>query len=200
MRQPEPWSGPDSGDGGDNGDNQDSHIVSVADFGVDPHPRPAGPAHRRSAKVDDEADGWKETLLWFGVPVVIVLLIRLLVFGFYSIPSGSMMDTIEIGDRVITSQLTPRFLPLHRGDVIVFKDPAHWLNNENSQSGVDRGDHLIKRLIGMPGDVVSCKGGRRTGDHQWCGHQRNRVYPPRRGAEQFRLPSDRHTRSRIRYG
>lgn len=158
MRQPEPWSGPDSGDGGDNGDNQDSHIVSVADYGVDPHPRPAGPAHRRSATVDDEADGWKETLLWFGVPVVIVLLIRLLVFGFYSIPSGSMMDTIEIGDRVITSQLTPRFFPLHRGDVIVFKDPAHWLNNENSQSGVDRGDHLIKRLIGMPGDVVSCKG------------------------------------------
>ena len=43
-----------------------------------------------------------------------------------------------------------------RGDVVVFKDPNNWLNEE--QSSAPGGGYLIKRLIGLPGDVVECKG------------------------------------------
>lgn len=133
-------------------DEQDLHTMAVAGRGVDPTP---GPRH----KAGDGRDGGlgiRDTLIWCGIPVIIVLLLRLFVFGFYSIPSGSMENTIEPGDRVITSQLAPRFFDLQRGDVIVFKDPADWLESE--RSGMLGDDYLIKRLIGMPGDVVECAG------------------------------------------
>ena len=74
----------------------------------------------------------RDTLVWCGIPIIIVLLIRIFLLGFYVIPSGSMMNTIEPGDRVITSKLTPKVFDLKRGDVVVFKDPDHWLRQEDS--------------------------------------------------------------------
>ena len=62
----------------------------------------------------------------------------------------------ELLDRVVTSKLTPKIFDLQRGDVVVFKDPNNWLNEE--QSSAPGGGYLIKRLIGLPGDVVECKG------------------------------------------
>jgi len=105
---------------------------------------------------ENERFGWKDTLVWCGIPIIIVLLVRVFLIGFYVIPSGSMMDTIEPGDRVITSKLTPKVFKLQRGDVVVFKDPDHWLSQENS--GGLGGSYLIKRLIGLPGDTVACEG------------------------------------------
>lgn len=112
--------------------------------------------HAKMKAKSEESFGWRDTLIWCGIPVAIVLLVRLFLFGFYVIPSGSMMDTIEPGDRVITSKLTPKVFKLQRGDVVVFKDPDHWLQQENS--GKLGGDFLIKRLIGLPGDTVACEG------------------------------------------
>ncbi len=112
--------------------------------------------HANTSAEGNESFGWRDTLIWCGIPVIIVLLVRLFLFGFYVIPSGSMMDTIEPGDRVITSKLTPKVFKLQRGDVVVFKDPDHWLQQENS--GKLGGDFLIKRLIGLPGDTVACEG------------------------------------------
>jgi signal peptidase I len=143
----------------DESDSQDSHILEVADHGVDPVPavRRHGPEHANSAHAaaDDGRMGWRDTLIWCGIPILIVLLVRIFLLGFYTIPSGSMMDTIQIGDRVITTKLTPKYFHLHRGDVVVFKDPANWLNDEGNRFA---SDDLIKRLIGLPGDVVECAG------------------------------------------
>lgn len=94
--------------------------------------------------------------------------------AFY-IPSGSMEDTLERGDRVIVSKLTPTVFDLQRGDVVVFSDPGQWLRSTpvDGSSGpvldaVRTGltfvgllpdpadEHLIKRLIGLPGDHVVC--------------------------------------------
>ena len=111
--------------------------------------------HAANTGADNGFD-WRDTLIWCGVPVAIVLLVRMFLVGFYVIPSGSMMDTIEPGDRVITTKLTPKLFSLRRGDVVVFKDPDHWLQEENS--GRLGGDFLIKRLIGLPGDTVACEG------------------------------------------
>lgn len=112
--------------------------------------------HARRRVESEESFGLRDTLIWCGIPIVIVLLVRMFLFGFYVIPSGSMLNTIEPGDRVITGKLTPKVFKLQRGDVVVFKDPDHWLQQENS--GRFGGDYLIKRLIGLPGDTVACEG------------------------------------------
>lgn len=113
-----------------------------------------GGAPRRSASASSTSDSAREWLLWCGIPVLIVLLMRVFLFGFYVIPSGSMLDTIEINDRVITTKLAPDLIKLQRGDIVVFKDPANWLQSESSMGS----DDLIKRLIGLPGDTVACAG------------------------------------------
>ena len=100
---------------------------------------------------------WKELVAWYLVPIIVVILLRIFILGVYFIPSGSMLDTIHIGDYVVTSKLTPRIFSLNRGDIVVFEDPANWLNGESS-SGILAGKDLIKRLIGLPGDTVECKG------------------------------------------
>lgn len=92
---------------------------------------------------------------FIAVPLV-VLLLRLFVIGLYVIPSGSMKDTLQIGDRVLTSKLSPAIFPVRRGDVVVFQDPANWLGAESdSGNPLDR-QYLIKRAIGLPGDHVAC--------------------------------------------
>ncbi|PJM73292.1 signal peptidase I [Bifidobacterium primatium] len=94
----------------------------------------------------------RDLLVWAGIPLVIVLFLRMFVIGVYEIPSESMRDTLQVGDKVVTSRLAPRFFELHRGDIIVFKDPANWLGPSA------KSQFLIKRLIGLPGDTVACKG------------------------------------------
>nr|WP_241218903.1 signal peptidase I [Bifidobacterium dolichotidis] len=113
-------------------------------------------AEATPTKKDDKDFGWKDLLLWCGIPILVMVLLRIFVVGMYVIPSGSMENTIMPGNRVIISKLTPALTPVQRGDIIVFKDPAGWLRNE--QSGMDS-DNLIKRVIGLPGDVVECDGG-----------------------------------------
>ena len=96
--------------------------------------------------------GWK-FLRDLVIIVVAALLASFLVKAYlvrsFSIPSGSMENTLLIGDHVLVNELVPRAVPLHRGDVVVFQDPGGWLSP-------GQGDDLIKRVIGLPGDTVSC--------------------------------------------
>lgn len=98
----------------------------------------------------------------------------LLVQAFY-IPSGSMEDTLQVGDRVIVNRLgTITGNGIQRGDVVVFHDSAGWLGSNDTTKG-SRAIHLfktlltdvgvlpdsskkflIKRVIGIPGDHVVC--------------------------------------------
>lgn len=109
------------------------------------------------------------------VIVVIALVLSFLVKTFlaqpFYIPSASMESTLDIGDRIIVSKFTPQHSPLHRGDVIVFEDPKTWGSTPRHPSALKRvvqdslvfvgilpggGDHVVKRLIGLPGDKVVC--------------------------------------------
>ncbi|WEV52945.1 signal peptidase I [Bifidobacterium sp. ESL0704] len=94
------------------------------------------------------------TLIYCMVAVIIVSFLRIFVVGFYVVPSRSMETTLDIGDHIVTNRLAKPILKLRRGDVVVFKDPANWLKSENAFASND----LVKRLIGLPGDVVACKG------------------------------------------
>jgi len=94
--------------------------------------------------------------------------------AFY-IPSGSMEDTLLVGDRVLVNKVVYEFRDPERGEVIVFKGPENWTAIENrvdpgagffSKLGRTVGDlvgisqpgekDFIKRVIGVPGDEVSC--------------------------------------------
>jgi signal peptidase I len=113
-----------------------------------------------------------------GIVIALALLLSLIVKtwlmqAFY-IPSESMEDTLLRGDRVVVNKLVPSPISLKRGDVIVFEDPDHWLppvhpvrrtplgsavNSTLTFVGLlpsDEGNHLIKRVIGLPGDHVVC--------------------------------------------
>ena len=71
----------------------------------------------------------KEVPLLVMVALLIALVLKTFLLQAFVIPSGSMEQTIRIGDRVLVDKLTPWFgSEPHRGDVVVFKDPGGWLD------------------------------------------------------------------------
>lgn len=91
-------------------------------------------------------------LLW----VLVALLLRWTVVEPRWIPSGSMLPTLQLQDRVLVEKLTPRFGSGARtGRIVVFHPPAVL-----QQAGYDPGAALIKRVVAVAGDRVEVKGGR----------------------------------------
>jgi signal peptidase I len=96
------------------------------------------------------------TIVSWGITIVIAIVatlaVRAFVFEQYSIPSTSMVPTLDVGDRVLVSKLnrTPG-----RGDVIVFTRPS----NDPPQTADDP-KVLIKRVIGLPGETVEARDGK----------------------------------------
>ncbi|AYD90801.1 signal peptidase I [Actinomyces sp. 2119] len=114
---------------------------------------------------------WGSTLLYVGVAVLLVALFRTFVLQSFIIPSGSMENTLSEGDRVVVTMYDSQ--DIERGDIVVFTDPDGWLEvtEPSGLQGVvqdvlvairilpqDAGHHLIKRVIGMPGDRVVADG------------------------------------------
>ncbi|MEY9851495.1 signal peptidase I [Leifsonia sp. EB41] len=122
--------------------------------------------------------GWKvllrDVVVIFVIAVLVSFLIKTFVARSFYIPSGSMENTLQINDRIIVNELQPSVFPLSRGDVVVFKDPGGWLPAAAPQTGnpiqqgvgavldfvglgaSDSDQHLVKRLIGLPGDHITC--------------------------------------------
>ncbi|WP_336723775.1 signal peptidase I [Cellulosimicrobium cellulans] len=116
----------------------------------------------------------RETAIIVVSALVLSLLLKTFLVQAFFIPSPSMEDTLVEGDRVMVSRLVPGAFDVHRGDVVVFKDPGGWLPPRVPQAespvseavraaltfvGLlpqDTGEHLIKRVIGTPGDHVVC--------------------------------------------
>ncbi|MDX3072996.1 signal peptidase I [Streptomyces sp. NPDC088354] len=127
----------------------------------------------------------REIPLLIGVALLIALVLKTFLLQAFVIPSGSMEQTIRIGDRVVVDKFTPWFgAKPHRGDVVVFKDPGNWLEGEQASGGQDPvgvrqvkefftfigllpsadEQDLIKRVVAVGGDTVKCcdKDGRVT--------------------------------------
>ena len=136
--------------------------------------RPVAKGRRRRLK---PVKLWKELPILFGVALLLALVIKTFFVQAYFIPSQSMQHTIEPGDRVLVNKLTPWFgWTPQRGQIVVFKDPGGWLDpseikKDNAFVGgvkkvfsfvglLPEGNEqdLIKRVVGVPGDVVQCKG------------------------------------------
>ncbi len=133
-------------------------------------PAAEAPARRRR--------GWLYFLRDIVVIVLIAVLVSFLVKTFvvrsFYIPSGSMEDTLQVNDRILVDEITPPFSGYGRGDIVVFRDPGGWLDPTVEPprsplveafdwmlslvglSAPDSDDHLVKRVIGLPGDHVVC--------------------------------------------
>jgi len=107
--------------------------------------------------------------------LLVSLLIKSFLVQFFYIPSGSMENTLQIRDRVAVNRIPFIGNNVSRGDVIVFRDPAGWLPEADSDSGnrvtnaIREGlvivgvvpnpakQYLVKRVIGVAGDKVVAK-------------------------------------------
>ncbi|WP_425589388.1 signal peptidase I [Streptomyces siamensis] len=132
-----------------------------------------GAAAERDAKSKKQRSFWKELPILIGIALVLALLIKTFLVQAFSIPSDSMQNTLQQGDRVLVDKLTPWFgSEPERGEVVVFHDPDNWLAGEPTANpnalqtvlswiglmpSAEEKD-LIKRVIGVGGDTVECKG------------------------------------------
>ena len=116
----------------------------------------------------------RDLVIIFVVALLISFMIKTFLIRSFYIPSGSMEQTLLLNDRIILNQLQPGLFPVEHGDVVVFRDPGGWLPpqlpvEQNAivagidwilsvvgLSAPDSNDHLIKRVIGLPGDHVVC--------------------------------------------
>ena len=108
------------------------------------------------------------------VALVVSLFIKTFLVQFFFIPSGSMENTLQVGDRIAVNKFGALFSEIKRGEVVVFSDPDKWLGeapiSESSsisnklKSGLitvgvlpdPAKQYLIKRVIGVGGDNVTC--------------------------------------------
>jgi signal peptidase I len=137
-------------------------------------PRRAGPsrAERRAAR--KPRPFWLEAVILLMVAAVIAVGVHSFLFQAFYIPSGSMENTLHVGDRVLVNRLSYKVGHVQRGQVVVFSGVDSW-TPEGSVSqphnpvlrGLRKvGSYLgfapsgetdfIKRVVGVPGDHVVC--------------------------------------------
>jgi signal peptidase I len=171
--------------------------------GADRMPESDGPIHPDEADSqavsaqtgDDEADDdeqdeptrsrWSfltEMVVLFAVALTIALLIKTFVVQPFFIPSGSMENTLLVGDKVLVNKLVYHLRPIERGDIVVFNGAGSWdpptapapvnhnpiariyddtlgalFHSVEGLFGTSPGQtDYIKRVIGIPGDHVVC--------------------------------------------
>jgi signal peptidase I len=100
----------------------------------------------------DEGKARRNSLLDYAVIAVVAIGLALVIQAYlvkpYRIPSPSMVDTLEIGDRVLVNRVVYHLKELEHGDVVVFR----WPNNRDVV--------FIKRVVGLPGDRLQAKDGK----------------------------------------
>jgi signal peptidase I len=113
-------------------------------------------------------------LVIVGTAMVLSVAIKAFLIRSFYIPSGSMLETLQINDRIIVNVMAPDLMPIEHGDIVVFKDPGGWLGAIPTEpkeplqelsdfvlgtfgiTAPDSAEHLVKRVIGLPGDTVEC--------------------------------------------
>lgn len=132
------------------------------------------PGHRRGRRPRRQLPLWQELPLLLVVAFCLAVLVRTFLVQAFFIPSGSMEDTLLIGDRVLVNKVIYDVRDPKRGEVVVFRGTNAWapqLTGDDdagflSRLGRTLGDlvgmsrpgekDFIKRVIGLPGDRVKC--------------------------------------------
>lgn len=126
----------------------------------------------RKSMLHGVGGGLRELGIVLGTALVLSIVLRSFVFQLFYVPSESMLQTLQVGDKIVASKLTMTLQGVHRGDVIVFHDPGDWLYAPVQQSGwrgtlnrvltevgflpSNSGEDLVKRVVGIAGDEIKC--------------------------------------------
>ena len=170
-----PWNGPEAGGPGSNGNgsaygnagaNGDGPDGPDDGSGTGQDAPPDAPAGKRRRSF------WRELPVLVVIAIVLALLIKTFVVQAFYIPSSSMENTLEIGDRVLINKVVYHTRSIDRGDIVVFDGTNSWDFNTPPTSsnifakavdelegivGVSHDSSIyIKRVIGLPGDRVAC--------------------------------------------
>ena len=156
--------------------NAVAHGDAVTGAGVDVEDAAVRlPSSRRVTRRRGTLTFLRDVAVIIVVAVLVAFLVKTFIVRSFYIPSGSMETTLMVKDRILVDELTPRINDYERGDIIVFRDPGGWLGVTGLDTGInpflragdwvlsligssssDSGDHLVKRIIGLPGDHVVC--------------------------------------------
>jgi len=113
----------------------------------------------------------RETAVVVVSALVLSVIVRTFIFQAFYVPSASMENTLLVNDRIVVSKISTRITGIHRGNVVVFHDPSHWLGTGYSDPygtkfghflqyvGIvpaNSGKDLVKRVIGVGGDRIQC--------------------------------------------
>ena len=168
----------------------------IADAGAGDKPADARPASGKAAGDEAAGDkaaggararkrrrsGWRELPVLIVIALVIALVIKTFIVQAFYIPSGSMEDTLLIGDKILVNKLVYDFRGIQPGDIIVFNGAGSWtpsppparpgsdpviraydatvrpvLESIAGLFGTPVGQtDFVKRVIGVPGDHVAC--------------------------------------------
>ena len=132
------------------------------------------PYHKEDEKQPGLLAVVRETLVLVALAVLLAVVFKTFLVAAFYIPSGSMESTLNISDRVLVEKVSYRFGDVKRGDVVVFvhDDPGFeaaapsnpvtgFFSGLGQAIGVvppsDR--DFIKRVVGIPGDRITCQGG-----------------------------------------
>ncbi len=111
------------------------------------------PAHLRSGSftVGKILNEFLDAVIYAGV--FVFLIIRPFVIQTFYIPSGSMLETLQLQDYIIANKFIYRYSDPQHGDIVVFKPPKYALFPGQGETD------FIKRCIGVPGDLIEVKDG-----------------------------------------
>jgi signal peptidase I len=119
---------------------------------------------------------WRDLVVIVVAALLLVILLKAFIVQVFSIPSGSMENTLLVGDRILVSKVVYDFRPIERGDVVVFSGAGSWdptpppyqgnafvgfldritADAENLVGIAGPSTDYVKRVIGVPGDHVVC--------------------------------------------
>ena len=115
---------------------------------------------------------WRQWLEAITVALLLAFVLRNFVFGLYHVPTGSAEPNILVGDRVWGNKAAYFISPVRHGDLVIFDNPEFRYDTSSSIGyywqkyvgfelpllGLRSGpDNLVKRVIGLPGDVLQGK-------------------------------------------
>ena len=124
---------------------------------------PGAEAEETARASEDHRSTTRSIIEWIAViggALIVALVIKTFLIQAFYIPSGSMETTLEIGDRVLVNKLSYQVHDVNRGDLVVFEaaegegdcgEPVNQAAATAAEGGIK---DLIKRVIGLPGDVV----------------------------------------------